>query len=149
MAIKISNTTVIDDSRQLTNITNLKTVGGQSILGTGDIATGGTARVVTISDGTSITINADTTDVAIQNNTQVAGTLVINVPSGTPTNGQKLILRITSSNVQTFFWDPVFTGSTDLALPTTTTGSGKVDYLGFIYNSTSLKWQFVAKNFGF
>lgn len=41
MAIKISNTTVINDSRALENITNLKTVGGQSILGSGDIATGG------------------------------------------------------------------------------------------------------------
>jgi hypothetical protein len=39
MAIRISNTTVINDSRQLENITNLKTVGGQSILGTGDIQT--------------------------------------------------------------------------------------------------------------
>jgi hypothetical protein len=41
MAIKISGTDVIDDSRQLTNITNLKTVGGQSILGTGDITASG------------------------------------------------------------------------------------------------------------
>lgn len=41
MAIKISGTDVIDDSRQLTNITNLKTVAGQSILGTGDIVASG------------------------------------------------------------------------------------------------------------
>jgi hypothetical protein len=38
MALKVSGTTVINDSRQLQNITNLKTVNGQSILGTGDIA---------------------------------------------------------------------------------------------------------------
>jgi hypothetical protein len=37
MAIKISNTTVIDDSRQLQNISNLKTINGESILGTGNI----------------------------------------------------------------------------------------------------------------
>jgi hypothetical protein len=41
MAIKISGTDVIDDSRQLTNITNLKTVAGQSILGAGDITASG------------------------------------------------------------------------------------------------------------
>lgn len=38
MAIKVQNTTVINDSRGLENITNLKTIGGESILGSGDIA---------------------------------------------------------------------------------------------------------------
>lgn len=41
MAIKISGTTVIDDSRTLLNVIGLKTVSGQSILGSGDIATSG------------------------------------------------------------------------------------------------------------
>lgn len=145
MAIKISNTTVIDDSRQLTNITNLKTVGGQSILGTGDIS----SRVVALADSTSITINANTTDIATQFNTQAVGTLTINAPTGTLINGQKLILRITSTSIQTFSWNAVFSGSPDLLLPTSTTGGGKVDYLGFIYNSTASKWHLIAKNFGF
>lgn len=37
MAIKVNNVTVIDDSRTLVNITGIKTIGGKSILGTGDI----------------------------------------------------------------------------------------------------------------
>jgi len=37
MAIKISGTTVIDDSRVVSNVGGLKTVSGQSILGTGNI----------------------------------------------------------------------------------------------------------------
>lgn len=41
MAIKIGGTSVINDSRQLENITNLKTVGGQSLLGSGNISAGG------------------------------------------------------------------------------------------------------------
>lgn len=40
MAIKVSNTTVISDSRELENITNLKTIGGQSILGSGNVSVG-------------------------------------------------------------------------------------------------------------
>lgn len=40
MAIKISNTTVIDDSRNLVNIGGLKTINGSNILGEGDILTG-------------------------------------------------------------------------------------------------------------
>ena len=38
MAIKIANTTVIDDSRNLVNVGGLKTINSQSILGSGDIA---------------------------------------------------------------------------------------------------------------
>jgi len=106
-------------------------------------------RVVSIADGTSITINADTTDIVTQANTQAAGTLTINAPTGTPVNGQKITLRLQSTNVQTFSWNGVFAGSTDLSLPTASTGSGKYDYVGFIYNSTASKWQLLAKVFGF
>lgn len=107
------------------------------------------SRVVTIADGTSITVNADTSDIATQANTQVAGTLTINAPTGTIVNGQKFILRLTSTNVQTFSWNSVFAGSTDIALPTASSGGGLTDYVGFIYNSTSAKWQMIAKVFGF
>ena len=106
-------------------------------------------RVVAASDATSITINADTTDLATQANTQAAGTLTINAPTGTPVNGQKLMLRLQSTNVQTFSWNAIFAGSTDLVLPTASSGSSKYDYVGFIYNSTASKWQIIAKNFGF
>jgi hypothetical protein len=107
------------------------------------------SRVVVISDATSITINGDTTDIATQANTQSAGTLTINAPTGTPFNGQKIILRLLSTNVQTFSWNAAFAGSTDVALPTTSTGSSKYDYMGFVYNSTAATWQIIAKNFGF
>lgn len=107
------------------------------------------ARVVVIADGTSITVNADTTDVATQANTQAVGTLTINAPTGTIVNGQKFILRLSSTNVQTFSWNAAFQGSTDIALPTASSGSGLTDYVGFIYNSTSTKWQMIAKVFGF
>lgn len=107
------------------------------------------ARVVVIADGTSITVNADTTDMATQANTQAAGTLTVNAPTGTPLNGQKFILRIRSTNVQTFSWNAAFQGSTDVALPTASSGSALYDYMGFIYNSTAAKWQMIAKVFGF
>jgi hypothetical protein len=108
-----------------------------------------TPRVVTIADGTSITMNSDTTDMAIQANTQAAGTLTINAPTGSPVNGQKLILRIRTSNVQNFSWNAAFDDSSDLVLPVTSSGSSLFDYMGFIYNSTTSKWQLLAKVFGF
>jgi hypothetical protein len=109
----------------------------------------GLLRVVEITDGSSVTINADTTDIAFQTNTQAAGTLTINAPTGTPISGQKIIFRLQSTNQQTFSWNAAFQGSNDAALPTLSTGSDKFDYVGFIYNTVTSKWQMVAKNFGF
>jgi hypothetical protein len=108
-------------------------------------------RVVAVADGTSITPNIDTTDIVTQANGQAAGTLTINAPSGSLFNGQKLIIRITSTAVQTFSWNGFYQGSTDLALPTASSGASKTDIMGFIFNSTGglNKWQLVAKVFGF
>lgn len=112
-------------------------------------ASTGSVNDTLIADGSSVTINLDTTDLAYQVNTQVAGTLTINAPTGTLKNGDKLLFRIKSTNIQTFSWNAIFSGSSDLSLPTTTTGSGKTDYIGFMYNSTDADWQLIATNFGF
>ena len=40
MAIKVNGTTVIDDSRNLSNVGGLKTVNGTSIVGSGNISAG-------------------------------------------------------------------------------------------------------------
>ncbi len=42
MAIQVNGTTVIDNSRNLTNVGGLKTIGGTGIIGSGDIAVGQT-----------------------------------------------------------------------------------------------------------
>jgi len=106
-------------------------------------------NTVTVPNGTSITPNCDTSDVVAQINTQAAGTLTVNAPLGTPADGQKLVIRINSTSIQTFAWNTIFTGSADLPLPVITTGSSKTDYIGFIYNSTTGRWHILAKNFGF
>jgi hypothetical protein len=106
-------------------------------------------RVVAVADGTSITPDADTSDIVTQANTQAIGTLTMNAPSGSAVNGQGLVIRMSSTAVQTFAWNAIYQGSADLPLPLTTSGASKTDYLGFIYNSTTTKWQVLAKNFGF
>lgn len=106
-------------------------------------------RVVAVADANSITPNIDTSDIVTQANTQAIGTLTMNAPSGSVVNGQAVVIRISSTAVQTFAWNAIYQGSTDFALPTVTSGAGKTDYLGFIYNSTTSKWQMLAKNFGF
>lgn len=107
-----------------------------------------TKRVVTASDATSITPNTDNADITYQANTQSTGTLTINADGGTPTNGQSWLLKIKSTNVQTFSWNSAYAGGT-VALPTSTTGSSKIDYFSFIYDTVNSKWHFVGTALGF
>ena len=107
------------------------------------------SRIVVITDAASVTINGDTTDQANQANTQAVGTLTINAPTGTPTDGQRLVFRLQSTNVQTFSWNAIFAGGITTALPTTSSGSSKYDYMGFFYNAAASKWQLVGTSFGY
>lgn len=107
-----------------------------------------TKRVVTASDATSITPNTDNADITYQANTQAAGTLTINADSGTPTDGQSWILKIKSTNVQTFSWNAIFVGG-DLGLPSSTTGNSKIDYFAFVYDSVTPKWNYTGNVRGF
>jgi len=106
-------------------------------------------RTGTVANATSITPDIDQYDFVQQLNAQSVGTLTINAPTGTIADGQRLIIRIRSTNIQTFAFNTIYSGSGDLALPSATSGFSKYDYMGFIYNSTAGKWQMVAKVFGF
>ena len=107
------------------------------------------SRVVSYADATSVTFDADTTDIATMINTQAEGTFTFNAPTGTAVDGQKLMFRFRSTNIQTFSWNSIFAGSADSSLPTSSSGSSLTDYLGFIYDSSSTKWHMIAKNFGY
>lgn len=67
MAIQVGGTTVISNNRVLSSVNGLKTVGGQSILGSGDIAAGGAPW--NAADGTAAQVNSGTTFVAGSANT--------------------------------------------------------------------------------
>jgi hypothetical protein len=121
---------------------------GTAYGGTGTTKGFADPRVVAVPSATSITPNADTTDILTQANSVGAGTLTVNAPTGTPFSGQKLILRITTTNSQTFSFNAIYQGSTDLALPSAMT-AGTANYLGFVYNAATSKWQLLAKIFGF
>lgn len=108
-----------------------------------------TWRVNSVADGTSITPAGDTTDEVTQANTQALGTLTINAPTGTPTDGQRIVLRIKSTNAHTYSFNAIYRGSVDVALPTTHSGTSLTDYLGFIYNSADSRWDLLASVKGF
>lgn len=60
------------------------------------------------------------------------------------TDGQMILFEITSGGAFTFAWGTNFAWGTDVGVPTLTQTSAKVDYVGFIYNSTAGKWRGLA-----
>jgi hypothetical protein len=99
-------------------------------------------RTNTTASTASLTINSDTTDVYTV--TALAANLTINSPSGTPVNGQRLMLRLKDNGTsRTLTFNAIFRASGTLALPTATTTS-KTQYNLFVWNSTDSKWDFLS-----
>lgn len=98
-----------------------------------------TRRVATTTDDATAVINIDTTDEyelsAIANATEFTVT-------GTPTDGQPLIIRFKDAGVSKGL---TFTGFTAIGvtLPTATT-AGKWHYIGAKYNLASTSWHVIA-----
>jgi hypothetical protein len=132
-----------------------KTAPSGTVVGTSDTQTLTdkriTKRVVTLTDAATVTPDSDTTDVGIL--TSLSQTTTFNAPTGTPTAGQQLVIRVKSSSVRTISWQTgssgYYRGGSDIALPTATTGSSKNDYFGFMYNSTDSRWDLIAMARGY
>jgi hypothetical protein len=88
-------------------------------------------------------ITTDSCDIAIITGQTIAITGI--TASGTPVNGQKLWVSITSSNTSIAFSGTYFEASGTVALPTTVTAGTRLD-VGFVYNTNSgvNKWRCVA-----
>ena len=98
-------------------------------------------RVVSTTSGSSLTPNGDTTDQ--YEVTALAIGATINAPSGTPNDGQRLIIRIDDNgSAQSLSWNAIYRpiGTT---LPATTV-AGKTLYVGCVYNTNKTKWDVVA-----
>jgi hypothetical protein len=100
-------------------------------------------RVTTVSDSATPTPSADTDDMYII--TGLTQTATFGAPTGTPTQGQKIIIRVKDNGTaRTLAWNAIYRASSDLSLPTVTVAS-KTMYLGFIYNSTDSKWDLLSR----
>ena len=75
--------------------------------------------------------------------TALAEAATFAVPSGTPADGDTLLIRIKDNGTaRALDWNAIYRAG-DTALPTTTVIS-KTMYCGFIYNSASSTWDLVA-----
>ncbi len=103
-----------------------------------------TPRIGSVASAATITPTADTADQ--YNVTALATNATIAAPSGTPTDGQKLILRILDNGTsRTLTWTTSSGGYRGVAgtLPPSTS-PGRVLYIGCIYNAAAVFWDVIA-----
>ncbi|MHA4844425.1 beta strand repeat-containing protein [Flavitalea antarctica] len=101
-----------------------------------------TSRIGTTTSSTTPTPDADANDQ--YNVTVLAANATFGAPTGTPTDGQALLIRIKDNGTaRTLSWNAIYRAGTVLALPTTTTIS-KTMYVQFVYNSADTKWDIVG-----
>lgn len=95
-------------------------------------------------ENTSVTAPAPDVDLTTQYNlTAQAAAAAFAVPTGTPEDGQPLIIRIKDNGTaRALTWASIYR-PLGVALPTTTIIS-KTLYCGFVFNSADTKWDLVA-----
>jgi hypothetical protein len=102
-------------------------------------------RTVAASANTgNLTPNGDTTDVF--NAFDLGGAITLLAPSGTPIDGQRLILRFEDDGVARGITWTTSSGAyreVGVLLPTTTV-AGKITYVGCMYNTTDVFWDVIA-----
>ncbi len=125
-------------------LSSLKSVNGNSLLGSGDILISGgssTVRVVSITSNATPTPNADITDLYVI--TALAANATIGLPTGTPLDGQKLSFRIKDNNVaRTLGWNAGYR-PIGVTLPLTTI-AGKLLYGTAYYNGVDSVWDVLS-----
>ena len=101
-----------------------------------------TQRIGAEASSATSTPTADTVDQ--WNVTALAVADAFAAPTGTPTDGQCLLIRIKDNGTaRALTWNAIYRASSDLPLPTTTIIS-KTMYLEFVYNSDDTKWDFLG-----
>lgn len=101
-----------------------------------------TPRVGSTTSSATPTINTDDVDVYKLTAQAVDITSFTTNLSGTPTDGQPLIIQITGTAARAITWGASFEAST-VALPTTTVTTAMLS-VGFLWNSVTSKWRCVG-----
>ena len=102
-----------------------------------------TQRVNTVASSATPAINTDTTDLFTITALAANITSMTSGLTGTPTEGQKLLVRIKGVAAQTISWGASFSSS-GVATLLATTVAGKTHMVGLIYDSAAAKWVCAA-----
>lgn len=98
-------------------------------------------RTTSTASSSTPTPNADTTDFYVL--TALAANATFGAPTGTPVNGQRLVIRVKSdASIRTLAWNAAYRAGA-VALPTATVAS-KTMYMEFMFNSADTKWDLLV-----
>jgi hypothetical protein len=79
--------------------------------------------------------------------TGAAGTLTMSLPSGTPTDGEKLLIRFMCTNLQTITWNAAFIASNNVPKPTQCPANVAAEFhVGVIYLGSLAQFQIIASD---
>ena len=141
----VRGTLQLTDSTSSTSTTTAATP--NSVKTAYDLANAAQPKVRSVTAGATsgtITPNSATTDLFVAEG--LTGSVTIGAPTGSPTNGQRLLLRFKDNGTaRGITWTTSSTGfrSLGITLPTTTVVS-KVTYVGCVYNTTDSFWDAIA-----
>lgn len=112
----------------------------------GNVTFRSSQRVVSASATSgNLTVNSDITDLYVAGG--LTGSITFLAPTGIPSNGQKLIIRIKDDGTpRTISWTTGSTGAfrvIGVTLPTTTVANKSI-YVGCMYNTVDSRWDVVA-----
>lgn len=105
-------------------------------------------NVATLTDAATVTLNIADARPYIGTLASLSQTTTFANPTGSPTDGQYIEVRIISSSAQSVSFGTKFKGSAGLALPTTTTGSNLRDRWAFEYVSSTDTYDLLASSTG-
>lgn len=103
----------------------------------------GAPRVTTITTSTTPAINTDACDLVTITGQTANITSMTTGLTGTPHNGQKLMIRITGTAARTIAWGASFQSSGVATLLATTSGTN-THTIGLVYDSVDAKWTCMA-----
>lgn len=105
------------------------------------------ATPVPLTDGASIPVDASLGNLF---SVTLGGSRTMAAPTN-PSKGQRIAFRIKqdATGSRTMSWDAIYRFCTSIASPTLSTTASKTDYVEFIYNSDSLKWDVVDVRLGY
>lgn len=98
-----------------------------------------TRLVFALTDAATIAVDAAVGDVFT---VTLAGNRTMGAPTN-PVDGRTALFRIRqdATGSRTLAWNAAFAFATNLPVPVLSTAANKVDYVGFIYNGVTAKWE--------